>query len=686
MLPFQQARHQLRAGSVRLRTLAAHTSTVVWHTAPDGSVRHGNPSWEAFTGQTEAQYFGWGWVDAIHPDDRADMLAAWRAAVQSRAVVEMSYRLRRADGAYRQVLAQGAPVFEGKLLREWVGVSVDVTASRQAEVALRRSEERFRFLDQLGQATRGQTEATEVMATTARLLGEYLGASRCAYADVDADSNRFTVRNDWTAAGIASSAGVYALDLFGPQATSRLRRGRHLLVRDIDRELGDDSGGRMFNAIGIKAIICAGLVKGDRLVAMMAVHQDTPRDWTEQEVALVQEVVERCWAHIERVRDAAMLREQDQRKDEFLATLAHELRNPLAPVKYATAILRGARDPAQAARAQDVIDRQVTQMARLIDDLLDLSRINRGLIQLQRARLRVADVMEQALEAARPAIEAARHRLLLQLPADDLCIDADATRMVQVVGNLLGNAAKYTPDGGEIRLSAQREGGSVVLEVADNGIGIPPQDQCLLFQRFTQLPHSAARAKGGLGIGLSLVRTLVEMHGGSITASSAGLDAGSTFTVRLPLAAAVAAAPEACTRDGTAAGTAARVLVVEDNVDGREMLVSLLESLGYEVACAGDGPQALERAAAFDPQVVLLDLGLPGMDGVEVCRRLRRLPRLDRAFILALTGWGAERDRARTAQAGFDAHLTKPLEPQALLQALARYTAAWPRRQPAPAG
>ncbi|HEY8359819.1 MAG TPA: ATP-binding protein, partial [Ramlibacter sp.] len=630
-------------------------------------------------GQSETEYRGWGWLDALHPEDRAAAVSIWRAAVQERAPVEMNYRLRRADGAYRHMQALGAPVLEGDTLREWVGVCVDTTAAREAEHALRQSEERFRFLDRLGQATRNETEATQVMATTARLLGEALGATRCAYADVDPDGDRFTIRNDWTVPGVASSAGVYSLQLFGPQATSNLQRGRHLVVHDVDRELGDEGGGRMFNAIGIKAIICTGLVKAGRLVAMMAVHQATPRDWTTQEVALVEEVVERCWAHIERVRDAAMLRDQDRRKDEFLATLAHELRNPLAPVKYATAMLRRSRDPAQAAQAQDVIDRQVTQMARLIDDLLDLSRINRGLIQLQAERTGVADVMQQAVEVARPAIEAARHRLQVLPPEPPLWIQADPTRMVQVLGNLLGNAAKYTPDGGDIRFAARREGSEVVLEVVDNGIGIPREEQGRLFQMFTQLGHSSARAKGGLGIGLSLARTLVEMHGGSIAASSAGLDAGSTFSVRLPLADARAEAPEPAAGDAATARNAARVLVVEDNVDGREMLVALLEILGYEVAAAADGPQALERAAAFTPQVVLLDLGLPLMDGIEVCRRMRAQPALAGAYILALTGWGAERDRARTAEAGFDAHLTKPMEPQALQQALARYTAAGPR-------
>jgi signal transduction histidine kinase/ActR/RegA family two-component response regulator len=427
----------------------------------------------------------------------------------------------------------------------------------------------------------------------------------------------------------------------------------------------------MFNAIGVKAIVCAGLVKDGRLVALMAVHQATPRAWTERDVALVEEVVERSWAHIERVRDSAMLREQDRRKDEFLATLAHELRNPLAPMKYAVAMMRLAAEPSAQVRAQEVIDRQVTQMARLIDDLLDLSRINRGLIQLQREPVRLRTLMERAVETARPLIESARHRLELQLPGEDLTLQADPARIIQVIGNLLNNAAKYTPDGGHIRLAAWQAGDRAVLEVADNGIGIPLQEQGKLFQMFTQLNHSAGRAKGGLGIGLSLVRTLVQMHGGSVQVASEGLDEGTRFTVELPLAEGRRQAQSAGQKEGVATDTR-RVLVVEDNRDGLETLVALLDMLGYEVAGAADGREALDVARRFRPQIVLLDLGLPVMDGFEVARALRADPSLKDVFIAALTGWGAEGDRRRTAQAGFDAHLTKPVELAALEATLSR--------------
>ena len=669
MHPTDGPEDDLRAHERRLRTLADATAAILWVTSADGRLDRPNPSWEAFTGQSFAEHAGTGWLQAIHPDDRERVLFLWREGVATGGAVEISYRLRRRDGAYRSMVSHGAPVRQAGKVEEWVGICVDITTSLEAQAALRGNEERLRFLDAIGQATRGLTDATAVMATTARLLGQYLGATRCAYADVDPDGDRFTIRSDWAVDGVPSSAGVYSLTLFGPQATSNLRLGRHLVVRDVDRELGDEGGGRMFNAIGIRAIICAGLVKDGRLVAMMAVHQASPREWTAQDIAIVAEVVDRCWAHIERVRDNAMLREQDRRKDEFLATLAHELRNPLAPMKYAVEILRMSKDGAIAANARDIIDRQTRHMARLIDDLLDVSRINRGLIELRRETVDLRALMLEAVETARPALDAARHRLDLRLPDAQLAIDADRTRIAQAIGNLLTNAAKYTPDGGDVRLAAWRDGRHAVIEVADNGVGVPPEHQGRLFQLFSQLPHSAARAKGGLGIGLSLVKTLVGMHGGTVRMRSDGLDQGSTFTIELPLAPGVAEtqrvpaeSPSVAPPHRAAADEGTRILVVEDNPDGRESLVALLVALGYEVAEAEDGVQAVDVARAFAPRLVLLDLGLPGMDGFAVARALRADARLRDARIVALTGWGAERDRARTAEAGFDDHLTKPVE------------------------
>ncbi|HSW18848.1 MAG TPA: ATP-binding protein [Ramlibacter sp.] len=537
MVPDIPSQRLFAAHTERMRALATMTSAVLWYTSADGAVAEDNPSWAAFTGQDRAHYEGWGWLDAIHPDDRALVGELWRHAASSGGAAAFSYRLRRHDGAYRQMEAQGARVLNAQADAGWVGICVDVTDNLQAQADLRRSEERLRLLDLVGQSTRALTDATEVMAVTARLLGQHLGASRCAYADVEADSNAFTIRSDWSAPGVPSSAGSYSLDLFGPQATSQLRRGEHLVVHDVDAELGEHGGARMFNAIGIKAIICAGLVKQGRLVAMMAVHQSTPRRWSDADVAIVEEIVDRCWAHIERVRDAAILREQDRRKDDFLATLAHELRNPLAPVRYALALISPSADAARVNRARDVIDRQVRHLARLIDDLLDLARINRGQIPLRLTAVSLADAARRAVEIAQPAIEAARHELVLELPATPVHVSADLERVVQMLGNLLTNAAKYTPPGGRVTLAvdAANEVGRVV--VSDTGIGIAPRDQTRLFEMFTQLEGAAGLSQGGLGIGLSLARKLAQLQGGEVRVHSEGAGLGSAFTIELPLAA-----------------------------------------------------------------------------------------------------------------------------------------------------
>lgn len=627
----------------------------------------------------------------VHPDDRVRVLAHFEAATdpQRRAVYDVEYRtVGPLDGAVRWVAAKGRGLFDpaGHCVRV-IGTAMDITARRTAEAKQRQNEERLEVLDRIGEATRELTDAEEVMRHTARLLGEHLHATRCAYADVEADSDAFTIRNDWAMPGVPSSAGTYSLDLFGPQATTNLRSGRHLVVNDVDAELGDDGGARMFNAIGIKAIVCAGLVKSGRLVAMMAVHQATPRRWTPQEVHLIGEVVDRCWAHIERVRDAAMLREQDRRKDEFLATLAHELRNPIAPLMYAAQLLKRVDDATRQLQARDVVERQSRHLARLIDDLLDVSRINRGLVELQCEVQPLAPMLRDAFEAASPALARAHHRTTLVLPDDDVLVDADATRIVQVVTNLLNNAAKYTPDGGDVQLTARADASAVFIDVSDNGIGIAPQDRVRLFHLFTQLPTARGQTQGGLGIGLALVQRLVEMHGGSVAVRSEGLGSGSTFSVTLPRASSqrLPLRADHSPRPATPSAQAGRVLVVEDNVDGLETLLQLLADQGIDARGAADGAQALEVATEWQPTVILLDLGLPGLDGHEVAAGLRRMAALDRTWIVALTGWGAAADRTRTAASGFDAHLTKPVAPDALVAAVSIWLAQGRLDKPDPA-
>jgi signal transduction histidine kinase len=362
-------------------------------------------------------------------------------------------------------------------------------------------------------------------------------------------------------------------------------------------------------------------------------------------------------AHSDALEDA------DRRKDEFLATLAHELRNPLAPIRHGLDILRKNPNSAVAVEIREMMDRQLVHLVHLIDDLLDVSRVSQGKIELRRARIQAADVVRSALESNRPLIDSARHSLTVDVPLEPIWLDADLTRLAQVVGNLLNNAAKYTPEGGSIGLSLRTDGSDAVFAVSDNGLGIPADMQSKVFQLFAQVENHAGRARGGLGIGLALVKQLVGMHDGSVSADSAGTGRGSIFTVRIPLAAHIGEAqPE--TAQLAVHPTPARplkVLVIDDNVEVAQTVGWMLEEIGHQYHLVYDGRQALQAAREFRPDAILLDIGLPVMDGYEVCRAFRQDDLFKGALIIAQSGWGQQRDKTLASEAGFDHHLVKPV-------------------------
>jgi signal transduction histidine kinase len=373
----------------------------------------------------------------------------------------------------------------------------------------------------------------------------------------------------------------------------------------------------------------------------------------------------------------AQLQEADRRKDEFLAMLAHELRNPLAPLRNALHIVRQRGPDRRAAtrHAWDLMDRQVGHLVRLVDDLLDVARITRGKVELRREAVDLAEAATRAVESARPLIDARRHRLTYEGPPVPVRVEADPVRLTQVIGNLLNNAAKYTDEGGQITLMVEREGREAVVRVRDTGVGITPEMLPKVFDLFTQVDRTLDRAQGGLGIGLTLVRSLVEMHGGCVQAFSAGVGAGSEFVVRLPVLAG-AEGNETGTAPGAAAPvTPRRILVVDDNVDSAESLALLLQMAGHQSRTAHNGPGAIAATDAFRPEVVLLDIGLPGMDGYEVAQRLREAAGGEKLLLIAQTGYGQEEDRRRSRKAGFDAHLVKPVDPGALQTLLVEFGA-----------
>ncbi|MGZ5216015.1 MAG: hybrid sensor histidine kinase/response regulator [Caldimonas sp.] len=374
----------------------------------------------------------------------------------------------------------------------------------------------------------------------------------------------------------------------------------------------------------------------------------------------------------ERKQAEQALQDADRKKDNFIATLAHELRNPLAPIRNAVSVLRqrGPLDPEVVSWCRDVIDRQVTQMSRLLEDLLDVSRMTRGQFALRRERLDIATVVEQAIEIAQPLIEDAGHALALTLPAEPIGIEGDLTRLAQVFSNLLINAAKYTQPGGRIGLTVEVQGREVVVTVTDSGIGIAAEQMPRIFEMFGQAASALDRSQGGLGIGLSLAKGFVELHGGRIGARSEGVGAGSEFFVRLPIAGSAgrsATSGEAASDADPAARTGKlRILIADDLRDSADSLALLLESMGHEVHIAYDGEQALQAIEALRPDVALLDLGMPKLSGFEVCRRIRALPWGSAMALVAQSGWGQDEDRRRTRAAGFDHHIVKPIDPLAL--------------------
>jgi len=433
------------------------------------------------------------------------------------------------------------------------------------------------------------------------------------------------------------------------------------------------NGGATGNEEMLHSVILLPLkARGRTLGALTMGQGSSGRRFSPADRALADDLAGRAAIALDNARLYRNVQEADRHKNEFLSMLAHELRNPLAPIRNAVHLLRlrGSNEP-ELRSIQEMVDRQVQQLIRLVDDLLDLSRITRGKIRLQTEPLDMAGVIARAIETSQPLLDARKHTLTVTLPAESLRVRGDPVRLAQVLANLLNNAAKYTEENGHIGLTAQREADKIVLRVKDDGVGIPANMLSSIFELFTQVDRSIDRAQGGLGIGLTLVHKLVEMHDGRVEAFSAGPNQGSEFVVRLPvltlsgglqlpeIPAPGANAPRPEQRP-------CRVLIVDDNMDAARSLSMVLELRGHEVRTCYDGAAGLAEAEGFEPEIVLLDIGLPGMDGFEVARRLRARPRSPQPLLVALTGYGQPEDVRRSREAGFDHHLVKPADPEAL--------------------
>jgi PAS domain S-box-containing protein len=571
------------------------------------------------------------YLAALHPDDR-HLASDFHALADRQDSFFAEYRIVRPDGATLWLSGRGLVVArqpDGRAHR-LVSIMADVTERKQVEEVLRIERERLALALQAGQ------------------MGVY----------------DFDVVND----SLWWSPQTYAVFGVSPETFTATRASVAALIHPDDRQ---EFLERRAAAIAERRPFVHEFrsVRPDGRIVWISHRGQAEYDAAGRAVrnfGVSLDVTERKMAE-------QALREADRKKDDFIATLAHELRNPLAPIRNAVQLLhRGSPADPQVAWCRDVIDRQVAQMSRLLEDLLDVSRLTRGQFALRREPLGLAAVVEQALEIAQPLVDEHGHTLCLELPAGPVRIDGDLTRLAQVFSNLLINAAKYTHPGGRLGLTMAVHGDEVEVRVADNGIGIAAEQLPHVFDMFAQGQSAIDRAQGGLGIGLSLAKGFVEMHGGRIEAHSAGIGQGSEFVVRLPLAKAaepaVAAQPSPATVDLAAAPPPAgcRVLVADDLRDSADSLALLIGAMGHEVRVAYDGEQALQEAEAFRPDVALLDLGMPKLNGFDLCRRIRDAPWGRPMRLVAQSGWGQEEDRRRTAAAGFDHHIVKPIDPAAL--------------------
>jgi len=553
-----------------------------------------------------------------------------------------------------------------------------VSEKEQAQTALHKSNARLRLLADTASRLLKGSDGRTLLDSVYHQLSEHLGLE-VFLGYLAQEGNASLVLSSYSGLSLGLLPKLERLEP-GQGVAGQVVSERQRWVLDK----GAASNGPLPDAapeLGLAALACFPLISQGRVLGTLAFGTRTERVFSEDELSLMQGVCDQVAVALERERLIGALRDADRRKDEFLAMLAHELRNPLAPVRTALEVfrLRMWQDEV-ILRAIASADRQVAHMTRLVDDLLDVSRITRGKVELKPVPLPLADVVEGAVQACEPIVTQRRHALTVSIPPETILLNADPTRMTQVVANLLHNAAKYTPAGGRIHLQAERQGDELVLSVRDNGIGLKPDMLHRVFDLFVQVDPGSDRAQGGLGLGLTLVRSLVEMHGGSVSARSEGLSKGSEFTVRLPLPPETPAAL-ALTTSTKAAVAAARleplhILLVEDNPDIRETLKDLLELHGHRVEEASDGRSAVDMVLSQRPQVALVDIGLPELDGYKVAELVRASAGGANTRLVALTGYGHPEDRKRALDAGFDAHLVKPVSSDDLSQILKKLCTA----------
>ncbi|MDB5327944.1 MAG: multi-sensor hybrid histidine kinase [Phycisphaerales bacterium] len=819
----KHAEFVVRDSEAKFRQLADAMPQIVWAARPDGTLDYYNRRWFEYIGIAQEQAGGAAeWAQYVHPDDMDRVAAAWAVSLNTGDPYGLEFRVRDRHGVYCWFLvrAQAARNEAGAIVR-WFGTCTDIEGRKRAGA-------RDRLLIDLDDAVRPLTNAASITATYARLLGEHMGADRCAYADVETDQDTFNLTGDYNAEGVPSIVGRYSFTQFGREVLRLMRADEPYVVEDIDSHDPPPEDTTAYRATMIQAVICVPLHKDGRFVAAMAVHQRVRRQWLAEDVQLVRHVASRCWESIERARIERTLRQSEERltfsvaagdlgtfycpmplghivwntkckehfwlpehaevdfdrfyailhpddrdrtrkavevavfnredydieyrtvspqgqirwvrakgrayydsdsnptrfdgvtlditdrklaeaerqtlleseraarsdvehasrmKDEFLATLSHELRTPLNAVLGWSQIMRQSDDPADLAQGLEVIERNARAQAQIIEDLLDMSRIISGKVRLDLQRLDLSAIVQAAVETARPTANAKGIRLRSVVdPPHGAQISGDVNRLQQVLWNLLTNAIKFTPKGGRVQVLLERVESHLEVSVVDTGEGIPVDFLPNVFDRFRQADASTTRKHGGLGLGLSIVKQLVELHGGSISVSSGGRGLGSTFTVSLPMLVIHGESETRASRrhprsspvsarvpDPSVNVEGIRVLVVDDEPDARALVKRLLEDRGAVATTAGSAEEALVllREGQFD--VLCSDVGMPENDGYELIRRVRALGKTCGGDIpaIALTAYARAEDRMKAVSAGFLMHVAKPVEPAELITMVA---------------
>lgn len=674
----RRAQSALLDSEERLRMALDAGQMGVW----DWNVRTGELDWsdslEPLHGLEPGEFRGTfeAFLELVHPDDRPALSASIREALEQHGSFHTEFRNPRRDGSIHWIAGSGKLFTdENGNPRRMIGVGMDVTERKRAE-------QNARFLAAASATLAEIVDFDSTLQRVARLAVpsfadwaavDVLGADgelrRVAVAHVD-EAKVQLARDIHLRVPPAKDGSSGAWHI--------LRTGQSDLFPEIRREhlaqVTDPDVFKFIETLGLRSYIGVPLrVRGVVRGALTFVAAESGHTYDQADLEVARELAHRTSVAIENAELYEELRQADRQKDEFLATLAHELRNPLAPIRSGLHVLRlSGRQDANAGLALTMMERQVEHLVRLVDDLLDVSRITRNRLELRMEPLLLADVIRSAVETSQPLVDKSGHTLSISLPPEPVRLRADRVRLAQVFSNLLNNAARYTPRGGSICLDATCEDEVVAVRVSDTGLGIPAESLPTIFEMFAQVDRGHGGPQGGLGIGLTLVKRLVDLHGGSVEATSEGVGKGSEFVVRLPLFDSSIEQHDPVAATASAATVARRILVVDDNADAAHTLEMMLGLMGQDVRVAVDGPEALGLAQQFHPELVLLDIGLPKMSGYEVCRRMRSEAWARDAMIVAVTGWGQEGDRQRSKEAGFDEHLVKPVSTEQLETILGR--------------